>query len=178
VPELIRPTLAVHASFLPAMGEFVAEGRGAGDGSMLGHDIGRYRRTWHTKDGFEEYVKHVLADVYDETPRPSHHVPATTLWWVDGVEYLGRISIRHRLTRALREIGGHIGYDIRPSARRRGHATQMLRSALPVALDLGIDPAMLSCDATNVGSRLVIEHNGGVLEDERDGKLTFWVPTS
>ena len=52
----------------------------------------------------------------------------------------------------------------------------MLRQALPIARDLGIDPALITCDVGNVGSRTVIERNGGVLEDERAGKLRFWVP--
>jgi predicted acetyltransferase len=177
MPELVRPAVTVHASFLAAMAEFVAEGRGSQDGSMIGHDIGAYGPTWSTIEGFDEYVRHLHDEVYEETPRLAHHVPSTTLWWVDGPEYLGRISIRHRLTPALLEVGGHIGYDVRASARRRGHATAMLRQALPVARGLGIGPALLTCAATNVASRLVIEHNGGVLEDERNGTLRYWVPT-
>jgi predicted acetyltransferase len=46
-----------------------------------------------------------------------------------------------------------------------------------VARALGIGPALVTCDVGNVGSRAVIERNGGVLEDERAGKLRFWVPT-
>lgn len=41
-----------------------------------------------------------------------------------------------------------------------------------------LDPALLTCDADNVGSRRVIESDGGVLEDQREDKLRFWVPTS
>ena len=111
------------------------------------------------------------------TPRPEGMVPATTLWWVDGDEYLGRLSIRHRLTDLLREFGGHIGYVVRPSVRRQGHASAMLAASRPVARALGIDPALLTCDAVNAGSRRVIESNGGVFEDQRDDKLRFWVPT-
>ncbi len=78
----------------------------------------------------------------------------------------------------MREIGGHIGHDIRPSARRRGHATAMLAAALPVARSLGINPALLTCDENNIASRRVIEANGGVLEDVRGGQLRYWAPTS
>jgi predicted acetyltransferase len=53
----------------------------------------------------------------------------------------------------------------------------MLAAALPVAQDLGIDPALLTCDVDNLASRRVIESNGGVLEDQREDKLRFWVPT-
>ena len=113
-----------------------------------------------------------------ETPRPDGKVPETTLWWVDGDEYLGRLSIRHELTAPLREFGGHIGYVVRPSARRKGHAAAMLAAALPITGGLGIDPALLTCDADNEGSRRVIESNGGILEDQREEKLRFWVPTS
>jgi len=67
---------------------------------------------------------------------------------------------------------------VRRSARRQGHATAMLAAALPVAASLGIDPALVTCDDTNLGSRKVIEGNGGMLEDQRGVKLRFWVPTS
>jgi predicted acetyltransferase len=96
---------------------------------------------------------------------------------VEGSAYLGRISLRHRLTKRLLEVGGHIGYDVRPSARRQGHATAMLRAVLPLARAMGIDPALLTCDIDNVGSRRVIEANGGVFENELYGKFRFWVPT-
>jgi predicted acetyltransferase len=216
MPELSRPTVAVHDSFLAAMAEFIGEGRGPRDGSMIGYDIATYGPTWGSTEGFEAYVRHLHDEVYEETPRPANHVPSTTLWWVDGAEsrelataglagarssrfaefrelataglagarssrfavYLGRISVRHRLTPALWEIGGHIGYDVRPSARRRGHATAMLRLALPVAHRLGIDPALITCDSANVASRRVIERNGGVFEDERRGTLRYWVRTT
>jgi len=113
-----------------------------------------------------------------ETPIPEGIVAMTTLWWVEGDEYLGRLSIRHQLTDWLRDFGGHIGYVVRPSERRHGHASAMLKAALPLARDLGIDPALLTCDDTNAGSRRVIESNGGVFEDQRGDKLRFWVPTS
>jgi predicted acetyltransferase len=118
-----------------------------------------------------------VAQAEPETPRPAGWVPCTTLWWVDGEDYLARIAIRHRLTPILLEMGGHVGYDVRPSARRLGHGTAMLAAALPVARRLGIDPALITCDADNVGSRKVMEANGGVYEDRRGVKLRYWVPT-
>ena len=112
------------------------------------------------------------------THRDAGLVSQTTLWLVDGREYLGRLSIRHALTDRLRIEGGHIGYEIRPTRRRRGYATVILGMGLPIANGLGIDPALLTCDASNVASRRVIEANGGRLADTRDGIVRFWLPTS
>lgn len=175
--QLVEPTIAVRASFLAAMQEFVGEGRG-GDGSMVGNDLLEWDGRWETDEGFATYVRAVVGDQEEDAPRRPGWVPCTTLWWVDGADYLGRIAIRHRLTPSLREVGGHVGYDIRRSARRQGHATAMLGAALPVAARLGIDPALITCDDTNVASRKVIEANGGRLEDRRGVKLRFWVPTT
>jgi predicted acetyltransferase len=179
VPTLILPTTAQHTSFLAAMVEFRAEGRGGpDDASMIGHEHQRFGLTWNDPDAFANYVRQLRADSLEDTPRAVGYVPSTTWWWVDEGGYLGRIAVRHRLTPFLLEVGGHIGYDIRPSARLRGHATAMLRAVLPHAQALGIDPALLTCDHDNVGSRKVIEANSGVLEDRRGVKLRFWVPTS
>ena len=174
--DLRPPTADIRRSFVTAMEEFAAEGRGGpGDpDSMIGYEIREFGPDWAP---FEAYVEWLLAQSLEDAPRPPNHVPATTLWWVSGDEYLGRIALRHRLTPWLLEAGGHIGYDVRPTARRRGHATAMLAAMLPVARGLGIESALVTCDTDNVASRKVIETNGGVYEDERNGKLRFWVPT-
>lgn len=174
MPQLVRPDPCYRVSFLAAMAEFADEGR-SGDDSQVGSDLATYADTWHTEAGFVTYVEDVTAESH--TPRREGYVTSTNLWWVDGVDYLGRISVRHRLTDFLLEVGGHIGYDVRRSRRREGHATAMLAAALPVVADLGIDPALITCDVTNTASRLVIEHNGGVFEDQRGKKLRYWVPT-
>ena len=132
---------------------------------------------WHTDDGLAEFLAELDTQGDPSVPPPPGWVHSSTYWWADGAEFLGAIRIRHRLTPGLLEHGGHIGYDVAPKARRRGHGTAMLRAALPVAAGLGIDKALLTCDVDNVGSRKVIEANDGVLEDERAGMLRFWVPT-
>jgi predicted acetyltransferase len=88
------------------------------------------------------------------------------------------LAIRHRLTPALEQLGGHIGYDVRPSARRQGHATAMLAAALPIARSLGISQALVMCDRTNIASQRVIEAGGGRLLDITERKLRYWVPTT
>ena len=179
MPALSPPTVRMHASFLAAMGEFRAEGRGGPDDTTM---IGRHFRDnasrWADRLEFASYVRALRADAQEDSPRPDGHVPATTLWWVEEDQYLGRIAIRHRLTPHLLDNGGHIGYDVRRSARRRGHATAMLAAALPVAHGLGIDPALVICDEDNTASRKVIEASGGTFEDKRGDGLRYWIPTT
>lgn len=177
MPLLLPPTVSVHQSFLMAMAEFAAEGRGVpDDNSMIGDDLRNHGPSWHDPEVFASYVAEVLAEV--KTPRREGFVNATTLWLIEGEEYLGRIQLRHELNDWLREAGGHIGYDVRATARRRGHASQMLKETLPIARGLGIESVLITCDPDNAGSRKVIENAGGVLEDERQGKLRYWVTTT
>lgn len=178
MPALIEPSLALAQSFRTAMADFAAEGRGADeDDSALGQQLRKHGERWQSDEGLERFLAELRDQGDPAVPPPAGWVHSSTFWWADGEQFLGAIRIRHRLTPGLLEEGGHIGYDIAPKARLRGHGTAMLRAALPVAAGLGIEKALLTCDATNVGSRKVIEANGGVLEDERAGVLRFWVPT-
>jgi predicted acetyltransferase len=179
MPELAAPDVRFQESFLQAMTELAAEGRGApDDDSMIGHEIRTYGKVWADPAEFKAYASDLNAQALPDTPRPPGRVPCTTWWWVDGDDYLGRIALRHQLNEHLLEVGGHIGYDVRPTARRRGHATAMLGRVLPIAHAMGLDPVLITCDADNEASRRTIEHHGGVLEDERSGKLRYWVPTA
>jgi predicted acetyltransferase len=165
---LVPPSVTYHASFVEAMAEHHAEGR------LVELRAARLSEPAE----FESYVARVRAEELEDPSRPPGMVPQTTLWWVEGDKYLGRLSIRHRLTDHLLRLGGHIGYEVRPTARRQGHATAMLKASLPHARRLGIDPALVTCDDTNIASKLVIEHNGGQFENLLGGKLRYWVPTS
>ncbi len=174
MPALITPDTSLKESFLAAMAEFAVEGR-SGDGSGIGSDLAEWTGRWESDEGFAAYVAEKVAE-RDRVENPEW-VLNTNLWWADGTGYIGRMSIRHELNDWLKEVGGHIGYDVRRSRRREGHATAMLAAALEIARDLGIERALITCDDDNIGSRLVIERNGGVLEDLRRGKLRYWVPT-
>jgi predicted acetyltransferase len=102
-------------------------------------------------------------------------VPSTAFWYVSREHYLGSLVIRQRLTDALLETGGHIGYHVVAPWRRQGHATAMLAEALVECGRLGLRRVLLTCAPDNEGSRRVILANGGVLEDRRGGEDRFWI---
>jgi predicted acetyltransferase len=95
---------------------------------------------------------------------------------------LGEAFIRHRLSPQLEQIGGHIGYKVRPSCRNRGVAAAALRLALGKLHELGIERALVTCNLTNAASARVIEKCGGVrVEDallpERVERR-YWIETA
>jgi predicted acetyltransferase len=53
----------------------------------------------------------------------------------------------------------------------------MLKAALPIAREVGIDRVLITCDVDNVASRKVIEKNGGQQIEPYQDKLRFWVPS-
>jgi predicted acetyltransferase len=143
--ELVTPSERFRASFLAAQQELVAGGAAP------------------AKVVVEATFAAMLADIAAARTREATatRVPSTTLWLADGDDFVGRISIRHTLSDSLRVIGGHIGYDVRPSRRGQGYGNRMLALVKPHAKALGIDPAMLTCDAANQASWRMIERAGG-----------------
>ncbi len=168
MPQLVVPRLSVAASVRAAAREHGDDPQPVYSGNVAGL----------ADKELPDYVEGLLASTRENSPRPDAHVPSTHLWWVQDNTFLGRVHIRHQLTASLREVGGHLGYHVVPTHRRRGHATTMLATALPVAAALGLDCLLLTCDVDNVASRKVIEANGGLLQDRRGNKLRFWVPTA
>ncbi len=185
MPALVDPDLPYQRSFLAAVDEIRTLGedeRHAGLTVIGATDdfAGEFfaSETLGDPDTFSEFCRRLSGLSDPATWRPEGIVASTHVWWVDGVEYLGRLSIRHALTPWLEEYGGHVGYVVRPSARRKGHASAMLRAALPIANRLGIDPVLVTCDDSNAPSRTVIERAGGRFEDQRGNKLRYWISTT
>ena len=100
----------------------------------------------------------------DPATVPEGKVQATELLCVEGGRVLGMIQIRHELNEYLRLYVGHIGYSVRPAARRQGVAKWMLAAALPHCRELGLRRVMIACEPWNEGSRRTILANGGVFE--------------
>lgn len=97
---------------------------------------------------------------------PADRVPQTEYWLFRRERLVGTCRLRHCLNDVLREHGGHIGYDIRPSEWGNGFATRMLAMVLEKARTMGLGRVMLTCDRVNGASAKVIHKNGGHLERE------------
>lgn len=172
--ELVLPSAQYKDSFIEAVGEYKRE-RSAGPAARYG-DLS----VQELEQDFEAFVERERRQARGHGLRPGY-VPEAVYWLVDGGAFIGSVSIRHALTPHLREVGGHIGYAVRPSKRGRGYGKTILKLALPKAKELGIEKVLLTCDVTNIASRKIIEGNGGVLEsvvpnpDTGIEKNRFWI---
>ncbi len=115
---------------------------------------------------FEEWYKAFNDNSNEKTVREGL-VPATTyLALNESGNLIGMIDIRHRLNDNLLNFGGHIGYSVRKSERRKGYATEMLKLALEKCIELNIQEILITCDKNNIASAKTIIANGGILENE------------
>jgi predicted acetyltransferase len=132
------------------------------------------------KNQFEKFVQDLNAREAD-IPKEGW-VRDTTYWAVSGNnEVVGRIAIRHELNDFLKKAGGHIGYIVRPSWRKKGVATEMLRILLLTKRAQSIGKILVTCDDGNIASEKTIITNGGVLENKieisptKPLKKRFWI---
>lgn len=112
-----------------------------------------------------------------------HGFVPSTLYFLIGQDkkIYGALHIRHELNNYLLNYGGHIGYGIRPSERKKGYATKMLSLSLslPIIKKLEIKKVLVTCVKTNLASAKTIINNGGILENEvmEDEEMTqrYWI---
>ena len=116
---------------------------------------------------YEEWLEKVIAQV-DIANIPEDKVPSLTYFYVRETDdrIIGMINIRLALNDFLRKEGGHIGYSIRPTERRKRYATDMLEEGLRVLHTIGVREVYVSCDRENPASAGVIKNCGGTLKEE------------
>lgn len=132
---------------------------------------------------FEEVLDMCLRLEDEEYAKSVGKCPGKTFLLVreDDNKIVGTINLRWNLTDAMLKFGGHIGYGIRPTERRKGYNKINLYMVLKEAKKIGLDRVMLDCNVNNIGSDNTIKSLGGVLErtevDPSDNKLTnvYWI---
>jgi predicted acetyltransferase len=174
---LTEPTVRYRKSFLEGLREFQHEG------AMLQYSIQRL------KTDFESYLVSTQNGKDPARVRPGS-VAAIQYWLIEGDEsdntdgigsYIGTLTVRPELNELFFKLGGHIGYQIRPSWRGRGYGKLILRMGLQKARDHGLKRALVTCDETNMSSQKVIEYNGGrfenavCVEGSSVKKLRYWI---
>jgi predicted acetyltransferase len=153
--KLVEPTLELKEEFLAMAREHLR--------------VDANLQVWDFEEAladFDAYVKKLLDYARGEN-LPQGWVPASNYWLITGDHtVLGSSSLRHRLTDSLRKYGGHIGYYIRPSQRRKGYGNVILELTIEKAECLGLKKVLVTCDEDNVASARIIEKHGGVFKDK------------
>jgi len=150
--HLVEPSMAYEASYRTYLVEL-------GDAQRIPYPL------TYPSDPFDQ----LLQKLHDQSRGEGvakGFVPNSTFWLVSDSDLIGVSNLRHSLTPSLRKIGGHIGFGIRPSARRKGYGTELLRLTIEQAVRIGLPRLLLTCDKENTASARVITANCGMLENE------------
>jgi predicted acetyltransferase len=166
--ELIKPKIKYGRSFVRAVEE------------LRIHQEDSFYRVFGRPLTVDQYIN--LTEKHAQRQDlPQGWVPYVTFWLVDKGEFIGELHFRYVLTDYLRNYGGHIGYTIRPSKRKKGYGKQLLALALPRIKTLGYSRVLVTCDETNIASRKIIEANAGSFYqanaqgNNMPQKLLYWI---
>jgi len=165
---LTEPSVQYKDSYLAAVRELQGERKRLDDNIRF------------LSDNFAAFVQRSLQQK-DRSQLVSGRVPNADFWLIDDGEFVGRLNLRYELDADLLKFGGHIGYEVRPSRRKQGYGTRILHLGLEKAKAAGIHKVLVTCDENNIGSKKIIEHNGGQFENavHVDGsaikKLRYWI---
>ncbi|WP_062996820.1 GNAT family N-acetyltransferase [Nocardia mikamii] len=160
MPELIAPSTHLHRAWLDAHTEWGPGVHEDGFGLTPADEV-------DSQPGFTTWVRRLTSDAQ-----------TTYRWIVEDDRVLGGIALRHSFDDHV-DWAGHIGFGIRPTARRRGLATWALVRMLNHARALGLDRVLVVCASDNVASAKTIERVGGIFDQVRDTRYgparRYWI---
>ena len=133
-------------------------------------------------ENFNEWLNEIEKNSKKETVSPGR-VQAAVYFSVrkSDNKIVGIINIRYELNQILLQHGGHIGYAIRATERRKGYGHTQLALGLEKCKERSIDKVLVTCRVHNVGSEKIIKSCGGLLEDIRycedqnDNFKRYWI---
>ncbi len=151
--ELVYPDIKYKETFLEALQEFRAD------------NISTELNIMDIENNFRAFCSEWEKKRKGIDLKPDE-VPETMYWAIVDGKFVGRIVMRHYLNEHLSKYGGHIGYAVISSERRKGYGTEMTRRVLPLVKEMGIDKALITIDHGNIGSEKIVKKFGATKEKE------------
>lgn len=176
--KLVKPSRQYLPAFLSVLDDYRADknhfGRGGIDPLIRAIE----------EDTVDEYLKKLDDYEHEETIKPGL-VPETRLWLIDGDDFIGSFSVRHRLTPELELRGGHIAANIAPKHRGKYSSFIGVKMCIDYAAKLGLERVLMTCSAHNNASYRAIMglmglYGGTVLPDVTVGEHNehrVWINT-
>lgn len=147
------------------------------------HGKGSLDRILKKGKTYEEWLDNNLKLHYKSYALEKGLVPAYTYFLVreSDKKIVGMIDLRLGLNEYLRNFGGHIGYSIRPTERKKGYNKINLYLVLQEAKKYNLDKVLITCADSNEGSRKTILSLDGKYEkntfNESDNETMelYWI---
>jgi len=167
---LVLPDIQYKSQFNKAINEY-----------LTNCEVAKYEYYKTALLDFNKYVND-FKDHSEGINLPNECIPRFTYWLSDNENNIyGIVRIRKKLNEYFCKFGGNIGYDIIPSFRKKGFGSLILKLALVKIKELNMNKVLITCDSDNIGSKKIIERNGGIFESEifednsKIGKLRYWI---